>query len=705
MATLSPRIIRRSCVISHILFAGYLFLLLYLALFYSVLPKCTSLLLLQLKNALCPFHLSGFIVFCVVELIWTIYAFYLSLICHRWTAREIKYELFDACEHTFAIIRTEFYISLFATLFLVIIDTDLHNSRKVGILVSLHVLPLGICIYHTLFRKTFREWPNYILTLSVCFEYVSWAIMTYPNDMILGFIDGSIYVNMVSQITPYLASGTILTTLAAMVFESAKEKYNSELEKDNTPDSTNKRTRFKLLMHTPTHPGRLSSTFSKVSWAILLYMLICCGSVLLPLTVLSDNSVPPPASSAQSEELILSVELPSLSFYVGTLGLCTGVMGIASHFTISDESILKSEYSYIYFRARKIKKEDFVNQSDKWKDYCQVTSNIYCAHSNVISDNHYFHHLWKPALQQLKEQHQLCDSKFLADIAYIQLEANKIPTFPNADLHIPDNHCMAVDTIEFLKTDIKTHNPPNLINTLCFAANLFFTSHFEWERRFRATPYTFEESVSILLYDMLNLLLHQKSPVTSNCRAAEFCSKCLHQINPDHNTDAVVRRAELLLSFPLLIRKCMNMRWKGVDINIPDDIHTYYTNLVNNPFEGISDLNILDTIHSHWINSVHTLLNDQATTFLNAPLSCVCRQVQTQSLRNPDYPQSKRIRNAQELIVENPTTQSIHTAFTDNADLQDYSRRLVFYVFYDDQEQSSSPGVPGHGIHAEVAPV
>lgn len=709
----SQRMIFGGNVIPKVLLCAYLLLLLYLFFYYFLLPKYMPQLMASLQNVLRPFGVWGWRVTFAFEGIWTIYAFYFAKKSRQWLVRKVSCDLFDACEDIFSEMRAGLYISVFLTALLVIAVPELHNSREVGLLVLSPILPLGLCLYHTLFRKTFREWPNYILTISICLEYISWAVITYPKDLILGFINGSQYVAMVSQITPYLASGTILTTLAAMIFESVKGKYDSELEKEESSDSINKNIRIKLLLHASTAHGVHGSFILQVSLAVLLYALVCGFSVLLPLMSLTPQAEISTASAQSADaqsahstktEPEKSAEgvYPHVSFYFGMLGLCTGVMGVASHFAVSDESILKSEYAYVYFRAHELTERDISGQSVRWKDYCQVVANIYHNRSKMLSDDQFYHHLWEPALRHLKEQHQLCDSKFLADIVYTQQAVYGRRNAAGTASTLADSVPIAVDMLAYFYSNDGACAPAQLLGTLRYAAKQFFANQTVWEHRLRMISYTFEECVSILIYDIFSLLLCQKQTPASDCRAAAFCSE---RADPQNNTEAFVRRAEMLLSFPFLVRKCMQNHWEDADITIPDDIFSYYSQLVDNPPECVSDLSLLNDVHSRWISSLYALCGDDAVKILRGPVAKLHNQKQELAMKDSDYSQARRIRDAQVKAVQNPMDISPSEYFSDASQLQTVSREFVFYVFYGGEAGPVSSAALRQADRAEAVPV
>lgn len=619
-----------------------------------IITKLQALFLLHPKVSLAVcFSLE--ILFCGIII-------YLSHISYDWLSRNIDITVFSSIERKLIVIRLEVYFSIVTTIFAVSLKSELRSSSLFGILALAHLVPLALCTYQSLFRKTFREWPNFTLTISVCLEYLSLLIYPYPNSAILGFIDGAKILEVAFRLTAFLAGGTLIAALATVLNDTIKEAFTQGHIAEVTPLSNFKNVRLKLLTHTTYRPGRFFSQFSGGIALVISYLLICCTSIILPLaSTKSDSPLP-------------------ISFYLGILGVSILIFGFAAHFSASNESILKAEYCYVYFRARYITSKDISDQTIVWKDYCQVVSNIYCSHSGLISEDDYLHHLWFPALEQMKKCNKACDSQFISDIVYT-LNSTYNKYYSNeTDTFTVNNKKIAIDTIKYILEGANS-NPVNgngIIDVLFYATHCLFSDKGSWERRFRSIQLTVDEAISVIFLDVCNTIVHEKSQITPGCRVSSYCDNCL--CNPKHScSDAFLNRAEILLSFPFIVQKCVEQRWVKHNISIkkPDDLYLYYKNILSSPYQMSSNIVLLDNIHRQWISYSHNDLQD-----IGSFLQKLCSEAHTDSMAKCTEDQLDRISIAKGIVVENRISINSHEYFNIPDLVMEYSRQLVYFIFY-----------------------
>lgn len=601
--------------------------------------------------------------FCIFgEILFSGIIIWFSNLSYSWLSRDIDITFFSSVEQKLNALRANVYFCLFCTIFAISQRTELRSNLLLGILAIVHLIPLALCSYQALFRKTFREWPNFALSISVCLEYLSFLIYFYPNNAILGFIDGAKILEYAFRLTAFLAGGTLVAALATVLNDAIKEAF-SQVKKSDTPNLSNfKNVRLRLLTHTPFYPRENFPQISSQIASTFLYLLICCTTIILPLA--STNSDSP---------------LP-ISFYLAILGMSAFILGVAAHFYASDESILKAEYSYVYYRVKYISAEDILHQTTVWKDYCQVVSNIYCSHSGLISEDEHLHRLWYPALEQMKMSNKACESQFISDIVYTHNSTYNKYYSNESDSYTVNNKKMAVDTIKYILdgTKAKPANGNGIIDVLFYATHCLFSNKASWERRFRAIQLTVEEAISVIFLDVCNTIVHEKSQIEQGCRVSSYCAKC--SSNPKHIcSDAFLNRAELLLSFPFIVQKCVEQRWgkNHIYIQKPDDLHLYYKNMLSSPYQTTDDVSLLDNVHRQWIAFSHSDLED-----IGAFLKELCTEAHTESMAKNTADHIDRVSVAKGVVVDHKIPMNSHDYFSTPDLVREYSRQLVYFIFY-----------------------
>lgn len=527
--------------------------------------------------------LEGFLVVCLACI---------SRISQKWFAREISLDEFITNEWLFSFIRISCYISMTITIIAVMVFDHITYSKCFGLVAALNVFPLGFCIQHELFRKTFRDWPNFIIAVSGCLLYIATILIPYPSSHLLGFISEEEILAIASRLIMYLASGMIITAFVVVLQNVGKiaftQMYYSETGAIPDKWQSFKRVRLRLLTHSNGQQNSAKGFMDRYIWAIP-FVILGCIALFVPLMTTEEN-----------------VSLP-LSFHIGILGIGTFLLGVLAHFDASDESLLKSEYYYVYFKAKSLKKEDIELRSGKWKDYCQVVANVYCSGSGVMSEDEFLHQLWSPALEEMRNKQSVCVTQLIMDLVRAQSDVYSAYFSDDSNSTVAKNSRIAADTIlnivkKHPRRSVDSNDPYRFIDVLLSAMDCMFTKEQgRWERSFRINNLSTEEVISMLFADVCDVYGQKHSSLFAGCRAKQYCDQCECSINDTEAMDGTINRMVFLLSFPFIIQELAKARWEFDLFKIYNIApKQYYMHLFQSEREHIQDDKMLRKVYDQW---------------------------------------------------------------------------------------------------------
>lgn len=590
---------------------------------------------------------------------------WISIISSRWPRKKIEqWDVFCFSEERFLYLRILCYIDVILTIVAVCAFQTLCVSKCFGIMMFLHTASVILCIHHAVYRKTFRKWPSFVISLSAGLLYLAILMISYPPRSIFGFLDGQRLISNISQLVTILTSGMIVASLVVLVQTIGKngleQVYLSETGLIPDKITNFKRMRLRLLTHLWFFPQSLREFCSSLIMFVIPFLIASSASIICPFLV----STNPPK--------------PSLAFYTGILGVGTFALGTVMHLNVSDEGLLKAEYCYICYQLPSLKKEDIQQRAAKWVDYCQVATNIYCSRSGVISEDEFLHQLWRPALQKLRDKTRACGTQFLADFIQTYHKTYQMYFIPDQKRHPINYSQIAADFVqEFTCRRAPIDYPENhsFGSLLLDAFNCMLEDgRGTWAMRFLKVDLKLNEAIAILFADICDVSIHERSTRSAQCKISDLCGQC-REISLSENEETFINRGEFLLSFPIILSECMKNRWgdKVFEPTCWTDFRNYYKRLfMQEKYQSENEQYICDIYERwrHYIQPVVLPVSDLGTC-LSGAYDCIIELC--------DRDRSYRDRGAAAMAAR---ARNKRTPIILPMNEFDRIEALVFYIFY-----------------------
>lgn len=530
----------------------------------------------------------------------------------RLLKREVLLEVFRSNERRFSVLRGACYIRALATLVTAMAIESLRKSICFGAVALIDVIPFVYCVYHTVLRGSFRKYPSMVVALSGGVLYVALLTLPYPLDSLLGFLDGTVVYGVITRLATYLTTGLIVVALVGVAGilgqKSIDRMYTSEVVGNSDKWDNFKRLRMRLLTHLWTHPQDLTERICHCYVILALFAVAASISVFAPLFMV-----------ANSEET-------SFSFFLGILGTGFLFLGVILYFNVFDENLMKAEYSYVCLKLLHLHKTSVQQKDMRWKDYCQVVSNVYCSRAGISSEEDFLQALWEPALKDLSKQTGVCEAHLM--LCLVQAHQRTAQMYlSNHDKPEPeDNERLAVDLVRHTFHENRATEPAEQTTfdgliRLAFYCLLKYSEN-SWERRFQKLGLSLEKAKAILYVDIMNFYLCKQPESISDCRIRMLCKRSANGrciCGGDYaqeNQDVEVSQKVFLLSFPATLYNCIRARWGDNDLSddcwegrdgYGNNFEEYYTALYESGQDSVSDMKTLTHIFEQWFMEVYPL--------------------------------------------------------------------------------------------------
>lgn len=505
-------------------------------------------------------------------------------------------------EVRFFVLRCTCYVRAVVTIAAAMISKSLRLSICFGVTAFIDVVLLGCCVYHTVLRGSFRKYPSIVVALSAAIFYVALLVLPYPTDLLLGFLNGTVVYSVVTRLTTYLATGLVVVAMVGVAStfgqRSLERFYTSETGGNSDTWENFKRLRLRLLTHLWTHPQNLVE-FAR-----------CCYTLLIVFAAAAAVSIFAPLFMATGPEE------PSFSFFLGILGAGLLFIGFILYFNVLDENLLKAEYSYVCFKLLHLKKRDVEEKTMRWKDYCQVVSNIYCSSAGITSEGDFLHSLWEPSLKDLSEKTDSCEAYLI--LCLVQAHQRTAQMYFNHVKSEPeDNERIAADLIRQHFKRIRASGPTEQATfneLICFAFDcLVKNCGKRWERQFQKLGFSLETAKTILSVDILNFYLCKQPENSLTCRTRMLCKggagkNCVcSNACEEANDEAEIDRKVFLLSFPVILYNCIAARWGDtiLENSCWEDFEAYYVALYEGAQNNITRAETIKSIAEQWFMDIY----------------------------------------------------------------------------------------------------
>ena len=512
-------------------------------------------------------------------------------------------ETFRRNERWFSIVRCVCYARTIVTFIAAVVSESFRLSACFGVIALVDAILLVYCVSHTALRGSFRRYPSLVVALSGGILYVALLMLPYPTDLLFGFLNGAVVYSVVTRLATYLATGLVVAALVGVAgtlgSKSVDRLYTSETGGNSDKWENFKRLRLRLLTHLWTHPQNFAETVR------------CCYTLLAVFAAAAVVSIFVPLLQ------VTAPEEPSFSFFLGILGTGFLFIGIILYFNVLDENLLKAEYSYVCFKLLYLKKTDIQQKTMRWKDFCQVVSNLYCSRAGITSEEDFFHSLWGPALKDLSEGAKSCEAHLVLCLIQAHQRTAQMYFMNPAGSELEDNERIAADLIQQHCKSIRINQPTEQTTfneLLCFALDCMVRNCGKsWERRFQKLGLSLEKATAILFVDILRFYLCKQPENILNCRVRTLCKGgadkgCICG-NPcaNGNGEIEINQKVFLLSFPVTVHNCMKARWGNAVLEDTcwKDFEAYYLALYEGAQNSTANINTMKKVFEQWFMDIY----------------------------------------------------------------------------------------------------
>ena len=544
----------------------------------------------------------GVSIFNETILLWSIFAIGWTN-SDRLRKYEMPLECFKRRECWFGVLRTAYYVRTLIMVMAAAVSKPLRLSICFGAISLIHTISVGCCVYHTVLRISFRRGTSFFIALSGGMVFMALLMLPYPSELLLGFLNGTLVYNTITRLTTYLATGIIVAGMTGVVSAIGKKGisriYLPEIDEKSDRWESFKSVRMRLLTHIWTD----SQSFWKVfRWGYMLFpclILGACISVFAPLIMMAN------------------AEETSFSFFLGILGTGLLFLGVVLQFNTSDESLLKAEYNYISFKLLQIEQDDVKNGTTRWKDYCQVVSNMYCNHTGITSEDDFLCKLWEPTLRDMSKKTDVCEAYLILCLVQAHHRTSQMFVLNSTKSELVNTERLAADLIQhnFQVDSLNSAGKQASFIGLIYSAFvcLLENNRRGWERRFHRLGVNLEKAMAILFVDILNIYTNKEPEGISDCTVRSFCTGtsevgCIcKNVNGVGCRNIEVNQKVFLLSFPITVLECMKARWGdgAIENSCWVDFEAYFVSLYKAKRNDVSDAKVLEETFFQWILDVY----------------------------------------------------------------------------------------------------
>lgn len=449
---------------------------------------------------------------------------------------------------------------------------------------------LFFCLVQSLFRITFRRFPNWCIAVGVVLMYEILVVLNQecPSDL-----------NAVKKIFNWTSNEIVIGALSGLVTASGIITIITEaisgIWRDNQPRSENRetwrvrlrKTRIQLLLHGWYKEHGILSSINNCAIIVLL-------RITTMITIVFFNII-------SKENEIINVE----AFWwllIFSATLCA--FGIVTHWSCNNARLLQAEFYYICHVGPHLKAEDIKEGRALWRDYCQVFSHIYNSKIDVFSEDYTLHNL-KEVVR--KTAIHLKDDGVCETFFYTELLRNYNETKFKDERQCDTQERGREDTTEYPLAVYLARTLPAAFFTdrsvdclgpdsgfcdfLYLAKNCYFQPHNVpgvWEKYQGLTRLNVEEFQNLVILDVWCDLL-QSQPFIGICALEPMCNecrKCWLEKNEweDRTGDHKAVYVAMLLLFPYMVASALKKRYGKEDtVKIKgssfDDTMEYYKTL------------------------------------------------------------------------------------------------------------------------------
>lgn len=577
---------------------------------------------------------SAYLLFCITAVLLSISLFPAMLVLilgcleyhNGWMNGKVTFAEFSTAYSRMRFVRIAIFIELACSIILYTVpsfanyEIDCRSFFIFLILTIINEAALFQCIFQTSWIGTSRRTPSVAIALSNMLLYFTIILDLVCNDSInicLGPIeDGAslrIYLNNIfNSIPSSVKTGAVIVSAIAILKDFIGQMFAaiSVLHPGNLSEQR-RYIRHRILTHW--NYKESVSTFSRENFRTEFLVTnvlfgIVCVFLMLCRYVWNEGAT----------DIIHPPTIDSISC-VAIFSLIFMIFAYTSLWSIRDETLIQSEYTYLSIKSIKLTPESIRNSNTLWMDFCQVLCNLTSNVSGIDSEDKSYHNIDKmlqKTLAQMTDPGSCARTKFICDILRTkgnirgamlrdsshEKNENDVSIYTrHAPLQIARDLQFACVINNLLKVSLDSSSQSsdcsNILDLyefspLCYV-NFLLARLFENQQiNFGMIPDLYgisnQEIINLLTIDVILYLFRNEAdsktcglswlgctcskPVigcSNNCPkpSDNFFEKCPGKYDkcPASIALRTMQREQLILILPFIVMKCCCDRWKNID--------------------------------------------------------------------------------------------------------------------------------------------
>lgn len=538
----------------------------------------------------------------------------------KWSNSDQDVNTFVAGEAVMKMYRSCCYFAAAGTLISATLIKGFCNNWFFSLNAVLMVIPFYICNLQSLVRITFRQFPNHAIACGNSLLYLAILAIPYKGESLFGivYVNADKLVDAFKLLPTALTNSLIVAAIMSVIIEALKDNLSGIINREPTNVSqSRRRIRRKLLTHRQYNKNNI--VFSGENNVVGLWLLGVIYAFVLILALSIVPNVEEQTFAINIQNLSISLTESSgeqrLSFaaYLALCALIPYVIGMMSHWSISDDRLIQSEYNYLIIQGGKLSSEHIRKSAACWTDYCQVLVELYSNVSGIASEDRDYHQLSNilSKIRKFLVNDTCAKDKLVCDIlsAKGDINAKILREYPHKeeataksnDAQKAQDLLFADDLLKLMRLNweyttvqglpLKDYTPLDLLELM---GKWFFEGQEQaWSIRFSAYNIGAYEGIQLLKMDALIYILQLERQngcglfwLGCNCKdKPQACVSMMEDISENSvtkrnlaETQFQAKRMELLLIYPHIILQCFKKRWNCSfnDVLFADDTAAYY---------------------------------------------------------------------------------------------------------------------------------
>lgn len=450
------------------------------------------------------------------------------------------------------------------------------------------VLMGGLLLFsltQSLFRVTFRRLPNWCIAIGITLMYEIWIMANQKCPDWLNPAAESI-LNWTSNnqkiVIGALSGSAIVTSLIVAIKELVSGVWQANrpgAEDRETWRASLRKTRLRVLQHRWYKEHNIFSSFNRSILAIM---------VVIALPVVAATALGLACRAADNGEGFRLMDGGGqLLVWLLVFGVTLLLLGVITHFTSRDASLLQAEFYYICHTIPWLTADEVNGKKPHWLDACQVFAHIYNSKIDVFSEDKTLHDLKNvigKTADHLSNNKRVCEACFYTELlqSYVETKfkdeqhsdsksgegsnGRKREDYTEYPLAVHLARTVPAAFLEGARDTESLNSSSGFCDLLACAKKFYFkpTGTTVWEKCRAMTNLNTEEFQNLVILDVWCDLLRSQ-PAGGSCALASICNKtcgaCPKGITLNTLEDRKAACAAILLVFPLMVASALQRRY------------------------------------------------------------------------------------------------------------------------------------------------